>query len=54
MDNILKTLDERQTAWEEAHELASKDPSIDLTVTDGPQLVQETYDTVRHSKHWLR
>jgi large subunit ribosomal protein L47 len=47
MKAILDTLNERQSAWEEAHALATQDPSIDLAKTDGAQLVVDAYDTVR-------
>ncbi|CAO2652950.1 Nn.00g023610.m01.CDS01 [Neocucurbitaria sp. VM-36] len=44
MKAILDTLAERQLAYQEALELAKRDPSIDLSRTDGPQYTQEPYD----------
>ncbi|KAF1843570.1 MRP-L47-domain-containing protein [Cucurbitaria berberidis CBS 394.84] len=44
MKAILDTLAERQIAYQEALELAKRDPSIDLSRTDGPQYTQEPYD----------
>lgn len=43
MKAILDTLAERQQAYREAYALARKDPTIDLSVTDGPQLLQTPY-----------
>ena len=43
MKAILDTLAERQLAYQEALELAKRDPSIDLNRTDGPQYTQEPY-----------
>lgn len=43
MKAIIDTLAERTQAYEEAHALASRDPSIDLSRTDGPQYTQLPY-----------
>ena len=43
MKAILDTLAERQLAYQEALELAKRDPSIDLNRTDGPQYTPEPY-----------
>jgi large subunit ribosomal protein L47 len=43
MKAIIDTLAERQQAYQEAYELARRDPSIDLTRTDGPQYTQLPY-----------
>ena len=40
MTAILDALLERQNAYVEARKLAEEDPRIDLTIRDGPQLVQ--------------
>ncbi|KAH7379622.1 50S ribosomal protein-like protein L4 [Pyrenochaeta sp. MPI-SDFR-AT-0127] len=44
MKAILDTLAERQVAYNEALELAKRDPDIDLSRTDGPQYTQPPYD----------
>ncbi|KAJ8116993.1 hypothetical protein OPT61_g1720 [Boeremia exigua] len=44
MKAILDTLAERTQAYQEAYALASQDPSIDLSRTDGPQYTQLPYD----------
>ncbi|KAH6612091.1 50S ribosomal protein-like protein L4 [Boeremia exigua] len=44
MKAILDTLAERTQAYQEALALASQDPSIDLSRTDGPQYTQLPYD----------
>ncbi|KAL1606100.1 54S ribosomal protein L4 mitochondrial [Nothophoma quercina] len=44
MKAIIDTLAERTQAYQEAHALASQDPSIDLNRTDGPQYTQLPYD----------
>ncbi|KAJ4986776.1 50s ribosomal protein l4 [Stagonosporopsis vannaccii] len=44
MKAILDTLAERTQAYQEAYALASQDPSIDLSKTDGPQYTQLPYD----------
>ena len=43
MKAILDTLAERHQAYQEAFELAKRDPSIDLSRTDGPQYEQTPY-----------
>ena len=43
MKAILDTLAERHQAYREAFELAKRDPSIDLSRTDGPQYEQPPY-----------
>lgn len=43
MKAIIDTLAERTQAYQEARELASRDPSIDLSRTDGPQYTQLPY-----------
>lgn len=43
MKAIVDTLAERTQAYQEAHALASRDPSIDLSRTDGPQYTQLPY-----------
>ncbi|KAF1926349.1 uncharacterized protein M421DRAFT_422691 [Didymella exigua CBS 183.55] len=44
MKAIIDTLAERTQAYQEALALASQDPSIDLSRTDGPQYTQLPYD----------
>ncbi|KZM22979.1 54S ribosomal protein L4 mitochondrial [Ascochyta rabiei] len=44
MKAIVDTLAERTQAYQEALALASSDPSIDLSRTDGPQYTQLPYD----------
>ncbi|KAF9693930.1 hypothetical protein EKO04_007749 [Ascochyta lentis] len=44
MKAIIDTLAERTQAYQEALALASNDPSIDLSRTDGPQYTQLPYD----------
>jgi large subunit ribosomal protein L47 len=43
MKAVLDTLAERHQAYQEAFELAKRDPSIDLSRTDGPQYEQPPY-----------
>ncbi|KAJ4319719.1 54S ribosomal protein L4 mitochondrial [Neodidymelliopsis sp. IMI 364377] len=44
MKAIIDTMAERTQAYQEAVALASNDPSIDLSKTDGPQYTQLPYD----------
>jgi large subunit ribosomal protein L47 len=48
MKAILDTLAERHQAYQEAYELARRDPAIDLTRTDGPQYTQLHYVCILH------
>jgi large subunit ribosomal protein L47 len=43
MKAVLDTLAERHQAYQEAFELARRDPTIDLSRTDGPQYEQTPY-----------
>lgn len=56
MKAILDTLAERSQAYKEAYALASQDPSIDLSRTDGPQYSQLPYVralTLQKQECWL-
>lgn len=51
MKAILDTLAERHEAYQEAVELAKRDPEIDLARTDGPQYIQAPYVCSAFPKH---